>query len=107
LGVLQRENARDGPEVTPQPEALYGHPACILVEMAYFLGFNAVMLLLAIGVGTKVVPVGPLTSFITGLHYTIGISTPSQAQVRRAVIIWIISMLVIVDLLFSLLVWVF
>ena len=75
--------------------------------MAYFLGFNLLMLLAAIGVMAKVIPVGFLTSFITALHYTIGISTPTQEQVRRAVIIWIVSMVIIVDILFSLLVWVF
>jgi len=75
--------------------------------MLYFLGFNILMILLGIGVLTRVVPVRFLTGFITALHYTIGISTPNQDQVRRAVIVWIISMLVIVDMLASLLLWVF
>lgn len=74
--------------------------------MVYFVAFNALMVLLGIGVVTKVVPVGFLTSFLTGLHYTIGISTPTQAQVRKATVIWIISTLVIVDMLFGLLLWV-
>jgi hypothetical protein len=74
--------------------------------MLYFLGFNGLMLLLAIGVIAKVIPVHFLTGFITGLHYTIGISTPTQAQVRRAVIVWIVSIVIIVDVLFSLLRWV-
>lgn len=75
--------------------------------MAYFLAFNGLMLLLALGVVTKVISVQFLTGFITGLHYAIGISTPTQEQVRRAVLVWIISIVIIVDMLFSLLRWAF
>lgn len=75
--------------------------------MIYFLGFNGVMLMLVILVIAKLISVRFLTPLITGLHYTIGISTPTEAQVRRAVIVWIISVMVIVDVLFSLLRWVF
>jgi hypothetical protein len=75
--------------------------------MLYFLAFNGLMLLLAIGVVTKVISVQFLTGFITALHYTIGISTPTQEQVRRAVLVWIISIVIIVDMLFSLLRWAF
>jgi len=75
--------------------------------MLYFLGFNALMLAIAIGVLAKVISVRFLTGLVTGLHYAIGISTPTQDQVRRAVIIWIVSIVVIVDSLFALLLWVF
>jgi len=75
--------------------------------MAYFLAFNGLMLLLALGVVTKVISVQFLTGFITGLHYAIGISTPTQEQIRRAVLVWIISIVIIVDMLFSLLRWAF
>jgi hypothetical protein len=75
--------------------------------MLYFVVFNAVMLLVGAGVVAKVVPVGFVTGLVTGLHYTIGISTPTQDQVRRAVIIWIVCVVIIVDMLFSLLRWVF
>ena len=75
--------------------------------MVYFLGFNGLMLLLAVLVIAKVLSVRFLTPLITGLHYTIGISTPTEQQVRRAVIVWIVSVVIIVDVLFSLLRWVF
>jgi hypothetical protein len=75
--------------------------------MIYFLAFNGVMLLLAILVIAKVVSVRLLTPLITGLHYTIGISTPTEQQVRRTVVVWIASVIIIVDVLFSLLRWVF
>ena len=74
--------------------------------MLYFAGFHFMMILLAVGVATKVIPTKLLSEFITGVHYTIGISTPSQDQVRHAVIIWIVSAVVIVDVLFCLLMWV-
>jgi hypothetical protein len=74
--------------------------------MLYFLAFNGLMLLVAIGVIAQVIPVQFLTGFITALHYTIGISTPTQDQVRRAVIVWIVSIVIIVDVLFALLRWV-
>jgi len=75
--------------------------------MVYFLAFNGVMLLLIVLVIAKVVSVRFLTPLITGLHYTIGISTPTEDQVRRAVIVWIVSVVVIVDVLFAMLRWVF
>jgi hypothetical protein len=73
----------------------------------YFLLFNVVMVLLAAGVIAKVISVRFLTGFITALHYTIGISTPTQNQVRNAVIVWIASVIIIVDVLYCLLLWVF
>ena len=74
--------------------------------MLYFAGFHALMILLAIGVATKVISAKVQYEFITGLHYTIGISTPPQDQVGRMVIIWIVSVVVIVDMLYCLLLWV-
>jgi hypothetical protein len=73
----------------------------------YFLGFNVLMVLLAAGVIAKLISVRFLTGFITALHYTIGISTPTQNQVRNAVIVWIVSVVIIVDVLYCLLLWVF
>jgi hypothetical protein len=75
--------------------------------MQFFLAFNGVMLVLAIGVLGRIVPVKFLTGFITAVHYTIGISTPTEEQVRRAVIVWIVSIVLIVDVVFSLLRWVY
>ena len=81
--------------------------ACILViAMIYAVLFNAIMLLLALGVGKSLLPAGFLTSLIMGLHYTIGITTPTEAQVRRAAVVWILCIVVIVDVLLALLSWV-
>jgi hypothetical protein len=75
--------------------------------MQFVIAFNVVLLLLALGIARRVLPVTFLTSFITGLHYTIGISTPTPAQVRRAALIWIACVLIIVDVLYVLLLFVF
>jgi len=73
--------------------------------MLYIAGFNALMILLAIVVASKVISSKVLSGFIAGLHCTIGISTPSQDQVGPAVIVWIASVMVIVDVLYCLLSW--
>jgi hypothetical protein len=78
----------------------------MLGQMEFAIAFNVLMVVLAAAVAKRFIPVGFLTSFIAGLHYTIGISTPSQDQVRRAVLVWIASILIIVDVLFALLRWV-
>jgi len=65
------------------------------------------MLVAAIGVLAGVLPLRHLAALLTGLHYTIGISAPTPRQVRWTIIVWIVSMLLIVDLLFCLLRWVF
>jgi len=74
--------------------------------MLYLLAFNGLMLLLAVGVGRGLVSLRFIDGFITGLHSTIGIRTPTPDLLRRIVIVWIVSITVIVDALFGLLRWV-
>jgi len=65
--------------------------------MAVIVGFHALMLLLAVGIVSRVVP-PPLVSGMLGyLHKTIGITTPSVSQVRMVALIWIGSVVIIVD----------
>jgi hypothetical protein len=75
-------------------------------RMLYAVVFNILMLVLAVAVSRGGLPVHFLDGLITGLHYTIGITTPTPQQVRRAAVVWILSMLVIVDVLFALVRWV-
>jgi len=91
----------------PRRSANSGALVPFLKEMALAIAFNGLMIVLAVAVAKKLVPLGFLSSFLSGLHYTIGISTPTQEQVRRAVLVWIASVVVIVDVLFALLRWVF
>ena len=65
--------------------------------MAVIVGFHVLMLLLGLGIVSRAVP-SPLVSDMLGyLHKTIGITTPSAAQVRMVALIWIGSVVIIVD----------
>jgi hypothetical protein len=68
------------------------------------IAFNAVMVLLGLGVATRVVPVKLLSDMLGYLHTTIGITTPSPDKVRMVVLIWIASLILLVDGLLFLLV---
>jgi len=65
--------------------------------MAVILVFHAVMVLLGLGIVSRVVP-PPLVSDMLGyLHKTIGITTPPPELVRMVALIWIGSVIVIAD----------
>ena len=65
--------------------------------MAAIVLFHALMFLLGLGIVSRVVPT-PLVSDMLGyLHKTIGITTPSPTQVRTVALIWIGSVVIIVD----------
>jgi hypothetical protein len=66
--------------------------------------FNVVMVLLGLGVASRVVPEKLLSDLLGYLHTTIGITTPSPDKVRMVVLIWIASLILIVDGLLALLV---
>jgi hypothetical protein len=69
--------------------------------------FNAVVFLLCMLVAFGVVPKAWYDSLVRGLHATIGITTPTDRQVRAVLIVWLISMLAIVDTMAALLKYVF
>ena len=48
-----------------------------------------------------------VNDLVTGLHYSIGISTPPPEKVRLVAIIWLVSMLVLFGGLLLLLIYVF
>ncbi|MGD0792271.1 MAG: hypothetical protein ABR920_10920 [Terriglobales bacterium] len=59
--------------------------------------FHILMLLLGLCVVSRVVPPELVSNMLGYLHKTIGITTPSQQQVRTVMLIWIGSTVVIVD----------
>ncbi len=65
--------------------------------MLAIVSFNILLLLLAGAILTGRIPARWFASFMDLLHNTIGISTPSEQQIRLALILWIASTLVIVD----------
>ena len=68
------------------------------------IAFNIVMVLLGIAVASQVVPEKMLSNMLGYLHTTIGITTPPPERVRIVVLIWLGSMLILVDGLLFLLV---
>jgi hypothetical protein len=65
--------------------------------MLAIVSFNLLMLLLAGAILGGLVPARWFTSFMDLLHNTIGITAPSEQQVRLALLLWIASTLIIVD----------
>jgi len=65
--------------------------------------FNVVMVVLGVVVGTGVVSTNRLSDILGWLHSIIGITPPAPKQARVYSLIWVASMIVIVDgLLFML-----
>ena len=75
--------------------------------MTLILVFNAVLVLLAFFVGMGLVPIRVVSGLIAGFHATIGITPPTEKQLRWVIVAWIVSVLVIVDLVLVLFVYVF
>jgi hypothetical protein len=59
--------------------------------------FHAVLLLLGLGIVSRVVPLDTVSDALGYLHTTIGITTPPSGQVRIIALIWIGSTIVIAD----------
>lgn len=65
--------------------------------MTWLWIFNAVMLLaIAAGASGKIPP-ALYATFVRGLHLIIGISTPSERQMRWVLVAWMVSVVLIVD----------
>jgi hypothetical protein len=59
--------------------------------------FNLIVILLAVGVARKMLPIKLLTSLLAGLHNTLGITVPTENQARMALLIWLAAAIIIVD----------
>jgi hypothetical protein len=75
--------------------------------MAFVIGFNAVMILLAAAVARGVLPMKSIGGLVAGFHATIGITPPTEKQLRWVIVAWIASVLLIVDLMLLLFAYVF
>jgi hypothetical protein len=75
--------------------------------MALIIAFNAVLVLLAFLVAMGIVPMKPVSGLVAGFHATIGITPPTEKQLRWVIVAWIVSVLLIVDLVLLLFVYVF
>ena len=66
--------------------------------------FNVLMIAIAAAVGTGLVPASRISSMLEWLHAIIGITPPAPEKSRLFALVWIVSMIVIIDGLLSLLV---
>ncbi len=65
--------------------------------MIGILTVNVVLVVLAIGIATAILPAKTFSGAVTVLHKTIGITLPSGEKERTVAVIWIASMLLIGD----------
>jgi hypothetical protein len=65
--------------------------------MIAIVAFHIVMLALGVAVGARVVSPQLVSGLIGYLHKSIGITVPAIEQVRTVALIWIASVVVIVD----------
>lgn len=75
--------------------------------MYWLIGFNLVLIALAFVVARGLLPIKFLSGLIEGFHATIGISPPTEKQLRWVVVAWIASLLIIVDMMLFLFAYVF
>ena len=75
--------------------------------MAVIVAFNAVLIFLALAVARGIVPMKSVGGLVAGFHATIGITPPTEKQLRWVIVAWIVSVLLIVDLILLLFVYVF
>jgi len=74
--------------------------------MISIVAFHILMVLLGLGVVTRVVPAQLISDALSYLHTTIGITTPPPKQARMITLIWIGSTVIIVDGCLALLVFI-
>ncbi len=59
--------------------------------------FNVVMFGLCAVVGSGIVPANPMRLALDWMHNTIGITSPPEEKVRMVALLWLGSIIVIVD----------
>ena len=68
-----------------------------MIEMAGIVVFHVLMLLIGLGILSRVISPQLVSNMLGYLHKTIGITTPPVEQVRMVALIWLGSVIVIVD----------
>jgi hypothetical protein len=71
--------------------------------MIAILTINVALILLAIGIGTGILPAKMFSGAVSVLHKTIGITLPSPDKERIVAVIWLVSVIVIGDAMLLLL----
>jgi hypothetical protein len=59
--------------------------------------FNVLMIVLAVAVGSGLVPASRITSMLEWLHAIIGITPPATEQTRIFGVVWVATTIILVD----------
>ena len=65
--------------------------------MNWLFVFNLAMIAVVAAILAGWIPRRLYNNLLRGLHFTIGITTPTERQVRWVLVVWLISIVVIVD----------
>jgi hypothetical protein len=75
--------------------------------MFWLIAFHVVLIALGFAVAKGRIPTKLVSGLLEGFHATIGITAPTEKQLRWVIIAWLASLLIIVDLMLFLFVYVF
>ncbi|MBV9742410.1 MAG: hypothetical protein JO099_01490 [Acidobacteriia bacterium] len=75
--------------------------------MFLLIAFHVLLIGLGFVVAKGLIPLKLVSGLVEGFHATIGISPPTEKQLRWVIVTWIASLLIIVDLMLFLFVYVF
>jgi hypothetical protein len=76
-------------------------------DMLLLLLLNVVLILLGAAVAKGWIPMKLVSGLVEGFHATIGITPPTEKQLRWVIIAWIASLLLIIDMMMLLFLYVF
>jgi hypothetical protein len=65
--------------------------------MVAIVVFHVLIVLLGLGIVSRVVPAESVSNVLGYVHKTIGITTPRAEQTRTVALVWLGSLLIIVD----------
>ena len=65
--------------------------------MFALVGFHLFIIVLGLGIVTRFVPLESVSSALSYVHKTIGITTPRAEQTRTIALVWLGALLIIVD----------
>jgi hypothetical protein len=75
--------------------------------MLLLLLLHLLLILLAAAVAKGWIPMKLVSGLVEGFHATIGISAPTEKQLRWVIIAWIASLLLIFDMMVAMFLYVF
>jgi hypothetical protein len=75
--------------------------------MLLLLLLHLLLILLAAAIAKRWIPTKLVSGLVEGFHATIGISAPTEKQLRWVIVTWIASVLLIIDVMLAMFFYVF